>query len=120
MKKKEIVILAIFVGLLAVALLAMYLIGGQSERRMIITVDGETYKNIILTEQTNMHFTVETPDGVNEVVIIDGVVDVVSADCKNQVCVNTLPASRVFDKIVCLPHRMIIQIAGDGDGTEQE
>ena len=118
MKKKEIVILVLFVCLLVAALLVMKLIGGQGARRLIITVDGETYKNIILTEQTNMQFTVEKLDGVNEVVITNGVVDVVYADCKTQVCVNTQPASRVFDQIVCLPHRMMIQIVGDNDGTD--
>lgn len=116
MKKKEIIILALVVAVLAVVVLGMNILGAQGARRMIITVDGEEYQNIALTQQTNQHFTVDTPYGYNEVVITDGVVDVVSADCDSQVCVNTKPASKISDKIVCLPHRMIIEIVGaDGE-----
>jgi len=45
-------------------------------------------------------------------------VDVVSADCHNQVCVDTHSASKVFDKIVCLPHKLILEIVGDSNGTD--
>lgn len=118
MKKKEIVILAIVVVALAAVLLMMNIIGSKGGRKLVITIDGQTYKTIALTDQTNMHFTIETPDGYNEVVIANGVVDVVSADCRNQVCVDTHPASKAFDKIVCLPHKLILEIVGDSSGTD--
>lgn len=113
MKKKEILILGLFVAVLAAALIIMNVIGGHGNRRLVITVDGKEYQNFALTDQTNMHFTIETPDGYNEVVITNGVVDVVDADCHNHVCVDTKPASNVFDKIVCLPHKVVIEIVGD-------
>ncbi len=118
MKKKEIVILAIVVVVLAAALLVMNVIGNQDNRKLVISIDGEEYRTIVLTEQTNMHFTIETPDGYNDVVITNGVVDVVSSDCHNQVCVDTHSASKVFDKIVCLPHKLVLEIVGDGNGTD--
>ncbi len=120
MKKKEIVILAIVVVVLAAVLLLMNVIGGSGQRKLVITIDGQEYQTIALTEETNMHFTVETPDGVNEVVITNGVVDVVSADCHNQVCVDTRPASKVFDKIVCLPHKLILEIVGDNGEVDYQ
>ena len=111
MKKKEIILLAIVVVILAGALIVMNIIGAQStSKKLVITIDGETYRTIELTEQTNMQFTIETPDGYNDVVITNGVVDVVSSDCHNQICVNTKPAKDVFDKIVCLPHKLILEI----------
>ena len=117
MKKKEIILLAIVVVILAAVLIVMNIIGGNSaSRKLVITVDGAEYRTIALTKQTNMHFTIETPDGYNEVVITDGVVDVVSSDCRNQVCVDTKPAENVFDKIVCLPHKVILEIV-DGSGN---
>ncbi|MEZ4510121.1 MAG: NusG domain II-containing protein [Eubacteriales bacterium] len=106
-------ILAIVVAVLAAVLLLMNVIGGNGQRKLVITIDGQEYQTIALTEETNMHFTVETPYGYNEVVITDGVVDVVSSDCHNQVCVDTHPASKVYDKIVCLPHKLILEIVGD-------
>ena len=118
MKKKEIIVVLILVALLAAVLLFMNLSGDQSARRMIITVDGVEYKDIVLTGNTNMQFTVETPYGYNEVIITNGVVEVVDADCKSQVCVDTKPASKINDKIVCLPHRMIIEIVKDDGETD--
>jgi len=118
MKKKEILILAVVVVVLAAVLLVMNILGSKNDRRLVITIDGEVTQTIVLTDQTNMHFTLETPDGNNEVVITNGVVDVVSADCHNQVCVDTHSASKVFDKIVCLPHKLILEIVGDSNGTE--
>lgn len=118
MKKKEIVILAIVVVVLTAALLVMNVLGNQDNRKLVISIDGEVTQTIVLTDQTNMHFTIETPDGYNEVVITNGVVDVVASDCHNQVCVDTHPASNVFDKIVCLPHKLVLEIVGDESETD--
>lgn len=118
MKKNEIAILAVFVAVVAAILLWMNLADQDGGRRLVITVDGEVYQEIVLTEDTNMQFRIQTPHGYNDVVISKGVVDVVSADCKNQVCVETKPASRVNDNIVCLPHKVIIEIVGDSDETD--
>ena len=118
MEKKEIVILAIVVVVLAAILLVMNLLGGADARKLVISVDGEQTRTIVLTDQTNMHFTIDTPYGYNEVVITNGVVDVVSSDCHNQICVDTHPASKVYDKIVCLPHKLVLEIVGNGNGTD--
>ena len=118
MKKKEILILGLVIAVLAAALIIMNVVGSRGARRLIITVDGKEYQNFVLTDQTNMHFTIETPDGYNEVVITNGVVDVVDADCHNHVCVDTKPASKIFDKIVCLPHKVVIEIVGDDAETD--
>ena len=118
MKKKEILILGLFVAVLAAVLIVMNVIGSNGARRLVITVDGAEYQSFVLTDQTNMHFTIETPYGYNEVEIINGVVDVVDADCDNHVCVDTKSASKVFDKIVCLPHKLVIEIIGDDGETD--
>jgi len=103
---------------LAAVLLVMNIIESNGGRKLVITIDGQTYKTIALTDQTNMHFTIETPDGYNEVVIANGFVDVVFADCYNKVCVDTYPASKAFNKIVCLPHMLILEIVGDSSETD--
>lgn len=62
---------------------------------------------------TDATYTVSTPNGYNNVTIADGAVDVTSADCSNQVCVNTDPASQPGEQIVCLPHEVAIEVARD-------
>ena len=35
-----------------------------------------------------------------------------SSDCHNQVCVNHKPISRSGESIICLPHKVVVQIEG--------
>jgi len=34
------------------------------------------------------------------------------ADCPDQVCVNTRPADREGQSIVCLPNRVVVEVRG--------
>lgn len=53
--------------------------------------------------------------------ISGGSVDVVSANCSNQVCVDHAPASHVGEQIVCLPHGLVIEVVADeADATRLE
>jgi hypothetical protein len=110
MKKKEILIFAIIFVIAATSILIMELRQTSDTKTLLITVDGEEYKRIPVDTATNASFTIETEYGYNNVVIVNGAVDVVSADCKNQVCVNTKEATKAGDIIVCLPHKVVIEI----------
>ena len=110
MKKKEILIFAIIFVIAVASIVFMELRPASDTKTLLITVDGEEYKRISIDTSTNASFTIETPDGYNNVVITNGSVDVVSADCKNQVCVNTKEATKAGDIIVCLPHKVVIEI----------
>ena len=110
MKKKEILIFSILF-LAAVASIVIMQITQQADvKTLLITVDGEEYKRIEIDDSTQMSFTIETEHGINNVEISDGKVNVVSADCPNQICVNTKAASNIGESIVCLPHKVVIEI----------
>lgn len=78
---------------------------------VLVTVDGEEYGRYPL--DTDADFTVETPWGYNRIVIHDGQADVHEADCPNQICVNTAPAREIGDMIVCLPHKLVVEIVAE-------
>lgn len=72
----------------------------------------------------DIEFTVETPGtgegadadhGENVVRIHDGHVEVVEADCENQLCVQHAPISQAGEQIVCLPHGVVVQVAERAD-----
>ena len=42
----------------------------------------------------------------------NGTVKMESSDCHNQVCVNHKPISRSGESIICLPHKVVVQIEG--------
>lgn len=67
-------------------------------------------------------FTVETAGtgsgadadaGSNTVVIRDGSVEVESANCGNQVCVEHAPITGAGEQIVCLPHGMVVEVVAE-------
>lgn len=75
-----------------------------------------------------VEFTVETPGtgtgsdadgGRNTVRIRDGQVDVTSANCSNQICVDHEPIAAEGEQIVCLPHGVVVEIvANEADATK--
>ena len=64
---------------------------------------------------TDAAYTVSTPHGYNNVTISGGTVDVTSADCDNQVCVDSAPISQPGEQIVCLPHEVVLEVAASAD-----
>jgi len=110
MKKKEIIFFGVLLLVAAIALIIMYFSNADAKKFVHIDVDGEEHTYVALNADTDMQFTIETNVGYNTVVILDGTVNVISADCKSQVCVNTKTAHNINDLIVCLPHKVVIEI----------
>lgn len=66
----------------------------------------------------DVEYTVTSTDangeeGQNVVRIADGTVDVISATCSNQICVDHDPISQAGEEIVCLPHGVVIDVVED-------
>lgn len=51
--------------------------------------------------------------GSNTVVIRDGSVEVESANCSNQVCVEHAPITGAGEQIVCLPHGLVVEVVAE-------
>lgn len=49
----------------------------------------------------------------NLLCISDGKIRMESADCKDQICVHHKPISGIHESIICLPHKLVIEIVGD-------
>ena len=49
----------------------------------------------------------------NLISVADGNVVVEAADCKDQICVRHKPVSSKGESIICLPHRLVVEIIGD-------
>ena len=112
MKKKEIIFFSVLLLVAAIALIIMYFPNADASKFVHIDVDGTEHTHVALNADTDMKFTIQTDVGYNTVVILDGTVTVTSADCKSQVCVNTKTAHNINDLIVCLPHKVVIEIVG--------
>ena len=54
----------------------------------------------------------------NLISVTDGMVVVEAADCKDQICVRHKPVSSRGESIICLPHRLVVEIVGDDTSGE--
>lgn len=118
MKKKRIINDIILIALLVLIPLGLLLMGNSkdntdSDSVVRISVDGNLYKTIPLGEDTDI--TVVTEAGTNHVIINGGKVWVSDADCPEKVCVDHSPISKNREQIVCLPHKMVIEIVSGND-----
>ena len=113
-KKHPTMTICIFVLLLAGVLIAVQKVvstGGAAQ--VVVTVDGKDYGTYSLRQEQVIR--IETDHGYNELTIKDGQASVTASDCKNQVCVHSMAISQSGQSIICLPHKLIIQITGSGE-----
>lgn len=87
-----------------------YLIGNSdlNDDQVVIIVGGEQYG--IWPLGRDQVIDVRTDYGFNEVTISEMGVSVTKSDCVNQICVDTGTIRQEGQMIVCLPHRLIVEI----------
>lgn len=49
----------------------------------------------------------------NLISVTEGIIVMEKADCKDQICVRHKPISLARESIICLPHRLVVEISGD-------
>ncbi|MBQ8648821.1 MAG: NusG domain II-containing protein [Clostridia bacterium] len=104
MLKKGDYIIFLSIAFLGVALLFFNFFGKQTGKTVIITEKGETVYEGSLSDDKTV-----TLSG-NTVVIENGCAYIESANCKNQVCVNTGEISEKGETIVCTPNRVVVEV----------
>ena len=105
MKKGDIALIII-----AIIVLAVWLIPSQSGDVVKVYVDGNLQKTIPLNE--NSETLIESEYGANRVIIRDGKVFVTDADCPDKLCEKS-EISKSGSSIVCLPNRLSVIIEGE-------
>ncbi|MCT4592965.1 MAG: NusG domain II-containing protein [Anaeromicrobium sp.] len=87
----------------------------SSVLRAQITVKGELYKDIPLSEKKE-EYVVETDLGKNIIIFNHMGVSITEADCHDHICVETGIISKPGEIIACLPHKVVIEIKGHVEG----
>jgi hypothetical protein len=82
-----------------------------------ITVAGKVVEQVPLSaHRGRKEWDIETAYGTNHVVVDDDRIRVTDSDCPDQLCIKQGAAQKAGDRIVCLPHRLMIEIKG-GEST---
>ncbi len=108
MIKKADIFLMLSVILVAVVMLCGAFVLRSDGKKAVVTVDGEVFGEYLLSEDQTI--AISTKSGNNTVCISDGKVTVTTADCPDHYCVRHIAIDSVGETIVCLPHRVIIEI----------
>ena len=112
MKKGDIIII-VFILLIVSVLLIGNIVHRNSVdiKTVVITVDNKVVYEKVLTKELNDSFIIGK-NKYNLIEIKDGYIYIKEANCSNQVCVNTGKISKVNEMIVCIPHKLTIEIKG--------
>ncbi len=116
MKKGDIVIVVLGI-LLAFAIYLGYTTQQQqtNQLQLVIKSEGQIIKTMPCRVGFSESYQVENQYGSNQIVNQDGVVSMALADCRNQICVHSKPISAAGQSIICLPHRVSVELLGSGE-----
>ncbi len=113
--KRDIILVLSMVIIAAAAFLIINFAVKKDGSYAVIKVDGNVIKTLDLNSGETTIEVNGYQGGVNKVVINDGKVSMTEADCPDELCVKTGKISRVGETIVCLPHRVVVEIKGSQD-----
>ncbi|MNB75602.1 hypothetical protein D3C81_525170 [compost metagenome] len=114
MKRADMLLIAV-VLIAALAFLAPRYFGkdaGEAGKNLVanITVDGKHYRTVKLTKEEQT-IDIRTEKGYNILKVHDYGIEMYEADCPDQVCLGFGFITRPKQTIVCLPHRVLVEIA---------
>lgn len=107
--RRTIALILLFVAALGGGYLTMR--GDAAGKTAAVYQNGVLIRRIDLTAvEEPYEFTVPTEDGFNTILVRKGGVCVSQADCGDQTCVKQVWLTGGLTPIVCLPHRLVIQL----------
>lgn len=115
--KASVIAVVIIVAVVAAGLVAWRMLGAVSSARSAVVHDGDGGE-LTLPLDVDARQTVTTSLGSNVVVVSDDSVHVEEADCPNNDCVKQGAISNVGEQIVCLPHKLWVEIVEDGASSD--
>ena len=108
--KRDLILILVFCLLALIALLAIR--SGRKEGTVVqIRIEGKVYGNYPLAKEQTVMISGE--DFVSTLIIRDGKADMTEADCPDQICVNHRPVRFRGETIVCLPHKLVVEVIPD-------
>lgn len=107
-KKNDMILIAgILLGMGLLLILSRFVFF-KTGRVAVVSVDKQVILEQPLSEDCRI--PIQTSKGYNLLQIQDGVVSIEEADCKDQICVEHVDIQRKGETIVCLPHKLVVEI----------
>lgn len=123
MKKKyknDVILIAALLIIAVVAFVLVSLMTSNKGTEVVVKVDGKQLHALSLKKDTRLEIICDA--GKNTLIIENECVYVTDSDCPDRLCENMGPISKPGQTIVCLPHKLVIEIKGEQtqlDGVAQ-
>ncbi len=108
-KKRDLILAGAFI-ILGVMLTILIRLSKKPGSKVVLYINGIRTETYSLKEEGT--YFIETEDGKNSFRIEDGTVRMEAADCPDQVCIHMGRIESKGETIVCLPHKVVLQIEG--------
>ncbi|OQO69734.1 hypothetical protein BH747_09235 [Enterococcus villorum] len=116
-----IIVLLIALSFLPVIVFSYQQENATSSKEAVLRVDGNEIKTFpLITGNKSYTYTYEDAHGDYNLIEIDGdKIRIKEADCDDQICIRRGWASKNGETIVCLPHKLVIEVRST-DGSEED
>lgn len=114
-KRNDILLITGIFLMAIIAFCGYHLLYSKGGDTVEITVDGTLLKTLPLDTDTS--YTIQTKNGINELEIKDGSVNITEADCPDKLCVHQKAISKQGETLVCLPHKTVVSIRSSKKAT---
>lgn len=116
LRKADAILISVFIFIGIIGLI-FYLGGKQRGQFVKITRNGSVIGEYSLYKDGVI--TIEGDGGENTLTIKNGKADMSDADCPDKICVSHKPISKTGESIVCLPHKIVVEIISDDSKKEE-
>ena len=115
--KNDCILILIILLLIGVAFLLQYFHSKQGNTILQVYQNGILIGEYDLTRSQTFYVEGADSDDFNLVLIENGVVRITDANCPDQLCMKQRSITKNGESIICLPHKLVLQICSKEDGS---
>lgn len=120
-KVKNDIVLAVVILLFATAGLLLFNGLKTDGEYVSVKIDGTEKYRYSLTENVDtVIYTGDNNEYENRLVIKDGEAFISQANCPDKICAEHRAVSKVNESIVCLPHKLVVEIVSSESANEPD
>ena len=112
MKKRDIMILCILLGIGIAIYVLVFLFWQDKGVSVKITHEGKTVAQLPL-DKDNVYRFEDTDGQFNQIVINNGFVSIDEASCPDKRCVKHQKIQKAGESIICIPNEIVVAIDGE-------
>lgn len=118
-KRKDIIVVVLLLVLsIFMAFFVQKFKSNQTGSYLRVELNGKEYGKYPLNKNKTFKIKVDN-DEYNVVEIKNGKVKMIEANCRDLICTHMPKISKVGETIVCLPHRLILEIVNDDTNDDE-